>query len=209
MVVSYHVDRSNELEVGDILELEEDPFVNPVNKVVPDENEASAIEKTYPEGLSRHGNRYAYLTIGSNPSIDVEGDTVPCIGVWELENTETGMQVRRTREPTNAIYEWVFELVRKSKFPEQPSRFQSFFGFETRDAATSFQSGTGAQIVEVEHEEGFTADMDLISCQSYADGLHQASQYWQGKRGSDDPTWEILMQPPVEVTEIIDNPQTK
>jgi hypothetical protein len=209
MAVSYHVDRSNALEVGDILELEEDPLINTEDKVVTDEEEAAAIEETYPEGLSRHGNRYAYLEIGSNSSVQFEGDTEPFIGVYELENPETGTREHRTRDPTSAIYEWVFELVRKSKFSERPSRFQSFFGFETRGAAASFRSGTGAQVIEVEYDEGFTADMDLISCQSYAHGLHQASQYWQGKPGSDDPTLEILMQPPVEVIKVVDNPQTK
>lgn len=208
MPVGYHVDRSNQLEVGDTLDLQYEPFVNPEDRVVPDDIEADAINEKYPKGLSRHGSRYAFMKVGRNDTVPVQfqDETTPFIGVYELENPETGDRKPRNSDPTSAIYEWMFELVRRSEFPDRPSRFQSFFGCETEEEAAAFRSdfGPDAQIVEIEYDDGHRADMDLLSTESFAHGLHQASTYWRGESGSDDPIWELLMQPPVDVVGIVD-----
>jgi len=171
MPIAYHVDRSNLLDHGDTLELEDEPVIDPDEKVVLSDEEQAALNERYPEGLSWHGARYACVSLGTNDSISFNYDTEPIIGVYQVENRETGECGHRNREPVSPLYEWVFELVRMADFPDRPSRFQSFFGFETREEAAAFQSGTDAQIIEVEYDDGFTADMDLLSCQSYAHGL--------------------------------------
>ncbi|OIB56156.1 DUF2441 domain-containing protein [Natrialba sp. SSL1] len=201
MPTGYHVDRSNTLEPGDTLVLENEPQINPEKIVLPQPSEENAIQSYYPEGLSRHGARYVYMQLARNNNIKFEDNTTPMLGIYQIEDLETEEQEVANKKPTNAIYEWVFEFVRRSEFPDHPSRFQSFFGVETEQEATAFQSDfdPDAQIVEVEYSVGVKADMDLLSCQSFADGLHQATTYWNGEPGSDDPTWEILMQPPVEV----------
>lgn len=205
MPVGYHVDRSNQLAVGDMLDLQDEPFINSEDRVVPDAIESDIVEEHYPEGLSRHGSLYAYMKLGRNDTVQFHDETIPFIGVFELENPETGICDTRNTDPTSAIYEWVFELVRRSEFPDRPSRFQSFFGFETEEDAGAFRSnfGPAAQILEIEYEGGYRADMDLLSTQSFAHGLHQALTYWQGDPGSDEPTWELLMRPPVEITGIV------
>lgn len=204
MPVGYHVDRSNSLEPDDTLELENELFINSDERVVVPQPMMETLRERYPEGLSRHGTRFACVHLDSNDYVSFADDTMPLIGRYQFENNETGAHRQESREPFEPIIEWVFELVRSSEFPQRPSRFQSFFGFETRQEAAEFRNryGSDTQVVEVEYGDGFTADMEALKCPSFADGLRHATTYWQGESSTTDPTWEILMQPPVEVIDI-------
>lgn len=41
--------------------------------------------------------------------------------------------------------------------------------------------------------------MNLVSGMYFAEGVANAKQYWRERAGSDTPTWEIVMEPPVEI----------
>lgn len=43
-------------------------------------------------------------------------------------------------------------------------------------------------------------DTDLVSGMYFAEGVGNAERYWRREAGSDTPTWEIVMGPPVEIT---------
>jgi len=203
MPIAYHVDRSNLLSAGDELTLEEDLYINSTDRVVLSDSEKEALSNRYPDGLSRHGARYASVTVGSNDIASFTDDTKPLVGVREVENTNTGEKQQKTIDPVSANYEWMFEMIRLSDFPDRPSRFQSFFGFETLEAAQKFAQGTSSQILKIEYQQGFRADMNLLSFSSFPNALQRGTKYWKGESGADDPNLEVLMQEPVTVLDTV------
>jgi hypothetical protein len=203
MSIAYHVDRSNLLSAGDELTLEDDLYVNPTDRVVLSDTEKETLSERYPDGLSRHGARYASVAVGSNDIASFTDDTKPLVGVREVENASTGEKQKQTMDPVSANYEWMFEMIRLSEFPDRPSRFQSFFGFETYEAAQKFAQGTRSQILKIEYQQGFRADMNLLSFSSFPNALQRGTRYWKGESGANDPNWEVLMQEPVTVLDTV------
>ena len=57
--------------------------------------------------------------------------------------------------------EFVFEMVRRVAFPRMNSRFQSYFAWETLDAARSFRKETQT-IYRIQAEKGFRARPELV-----------------------------------------------
>lgn len=102
------------------------------------------------------------------------------------------------------IIELVWEHVRRHIAPDAPSRFASLFGVGAEAEAQSLCSrlgGTG-EIVEVEADTFFRADMDLL--EHRADSIivmsYKAELYWRGGTlPGKAPTWEYLLEPPVRV----------
>jgi len=129
------------------------------------------VQKMFPDGVSVFGERYL-LRSKSDP---------------------------RSSEPA---IEFIFEYVRRANFPERPSRFQSVFGFESLVQVTEFRSrfGGGQGVIwELESEEYFRADMNLLRLEtSILLCSYLANEYWAGKPDK-DPFWEILLVPPVRV----------
>lgn len=41
--------------------------------------------------------------------------------------------------------------------------------------------------------------MDLVSGMFFGHGVANTKRYWQGDSGDEDLTWEIVMEPPIEV----------
>jgi hypothetical protein len=112
----------------------------------------------------------------------------------------------------NAIIELVFEYVRRSNYPHRPSRFQSFFGFDSKDAAINFRKNYGNSIgdlweVECDDAQTFKADMNNLTLASSLLVLsYRASCYWEGRPDPDinkTPIWEILLQPPISIVKKI------
>jgi hypothetical protein len=106
----------------------------------------------------------------------------------------------------NYYIEAAFEALRRARFPDAPSRFQSAFACATIQEAwgfaTSFGGATDAACptYEVEYAEGLRADMNLLSLKAPATELTiRAERYWTGQPGSDPPRWEIIMRLPVRV----------
>lgn len=128
----------------------------------------------YPGGLSHHGRHYCTQRLHEG-----DGDDL-----WDFS------------------CEMIFEFVRAQRFPERPSRFQSIFGFESRADVEAFLEDFGDPpytVWEVRADRGFRADMNLVDAVDLAHGLHRADHYWRGETFLDDPLWEVLLEPPVEV----------
>lgn len=104
--------------------------------------------------------------------------------------------------------ELLFEYIRRSHFPNRPSRFQSWFGVESFENAqvfrARFDAGSGA-IWRVASREFFQANMNLLTSQQttlvYSWFAHT---YWRGESGQVTPFWEFLLVPPVHVIERVE-----
>jgi hypothetical protein len=107
--------------------------------------------------------------------------------------------------------ELVFEYVRRARFQEAPSRFESVFGCEDAPSAETFQTrwgDPGASIWEVEFDgEPFEADMTCLTLQgSILMASYAAERYWSSEENGfaiyglpTAPFWELLLPPPVKV----------
>ncbi len=107
------------------------------------------------------------------------------------------------------IINLIFELVRKSEFPDRPSRFQSMFVWKSLDEAVSFKNeqkdyhGSKMSIYKVSALNFFEADMMLLrSGANLPDILNFACRYWSGEK-SQNPKMEILAGYPIEVIGVV------
>lgn len=202
--VFYHVDKQGELQVGDTMELEWPPHVSNVQQVKsPDKNE-EILKEEYADGLSRHGARYAQSTIiqhSDSKNLD-EWDILS--GAFTSVYTRTGGD-QRINIPANQVsYEWIFELIRMSEFQHARSRFQSFFACPSLKDAEEYREEhrtPDADIFKVRCDDSVIRDMDLVEFHHFGTGLDNARRYWKGECGSESPTCEVVMEPPVEVIE--------
>ncbi|WP_212751851.1 DUF2441 domain-containing protein, partial [Pseudoalteromonas sp. S3173] len=138
-----------------------------VQNVYDEDDVISRINQMYPEGLSEHGFQYLIKH-----------------GLVIFENgTRNPLQITHTTPMVEAI----FELVRKSEFPQLPSRMQSMFAWCELDDAKKFNvsSGGACSIYEVESEQAFIADQNLLYLGGSIIGAYElARKYWAGERGN-------------------------
>lgn len=172
----YHVDRWDAFEPGETIELE---------PVAPDDGEdgpawnaavARSVAERFPGGLSTHGRFYATEDL-------YEADAAR---LWDVG------------------CELLFELVRLTDYSFRPSRFQSVFGFRSVADAARFRErydDPDSHVWAVEAEAAFVADMRLLDVADLGRGLRRARYYWEGGTFIEDPLWEVLLVPPVEVVE--------
>lgn len=102
--------------------------------------------------------------------------------------------------------ELLFEYVRRSRFPDAPSRFESVFGWESIEAAAKFKIDYGtptAGVWEVETPSNpFRADMHCLTLGgSLLVFSYRAARYWSqlDSAAEGQPRWELLLRPPVRV----------
>lgn len=139
----------------------------------------SPLADLYPAGLSHHGQHYCEQDLYTEESEEL----------WDFS------------------CELVFEMTRIARFSDRPSRFQSVFGFETLRDAEYFVdefADSPCTIWRVTAERSFSGDMRLVDAEDYADGVRRARHYWRGETFLDDPLWEVLLVPPVEVVELVE-----
>lgn len=202
----YHVDRYSSLSVGSVLELSWPSRVagNLVTGST-DENE-EVLQELYLEGLSSHGARYAQAGLVCKEGVDLEGGWDLMSGQFHMTDLNTGKRQIQRVKPYIVQYEFHLELVRMLLFEEQQSRFQSYFGFEDPDEAAVFnvdQRSGSSQIVEVECSGYEIRDMDLVDPSYFGEIFSKGRTYWEGESGSENPTWEVVMEPPVKVVDIV------
>lgn len=145
------------------------------------ENEAkSKLKELYPNGISKHGIQYLsekFDFLKSNGK-----DYVPHMSMIEL----------------------TFEFVRKTKFPDKPSRFTSVFGCESYEMAKKFRKEyryDQGKIYKVLAEKCTRLDMRFLSIGLSILGTQiMAEKYWSGK-SSKKPFWEVLMTGRIEIIE--------
>lgn len=198
--VFFHIDRTNSLELGDELGLgwsfrlgsEKAPQVEPENKQI--------LQEMYPEGLSRHGFRYASAMVGEDTNVNTPGESKPLVTALPVSDSNSPPIFS---EPNSARYEWLFELVRLAEFESCHSRFQAVFGWQNKSDIEDLSPvrDRDSQLVKLSCDSYDKRDMNLLEFRSFSSGIETARKYWRGDT-SPDPTWEILMQPPVEVVEI-------
>lgn len=204
--IFYHVDEHGDLDAGDSMELEWPPQLkNEIVVEAPDLNE-DILEEEFRGGLSRHGAKYAPGTIVCTEGFQLSGAWKAMSGMLECIYTDDGDQGRRAIEPHQVHYEWMIEMVRRAEFENQMSRFQSFFAWPDLEDAEAFieeNRTDGKPIFKVECDGYKIRDMNLTEIPYFGIGLDNARKYWAGDPGSDSPTWEVVMEPPVEVLERI------
>lgn len=136
--------------------------------------ERALVAGLFGDGVGTHGRHYCELDLHGGDADDL----------WDLG------------------CELLFELVRRERFPERPSRFRAAFGFESLAAverfAERFVDGR-ATVFEVRADTRFRADMELVDAADVPGGVRRAHYYWEGTTDSEDPLWELLLTPPVTV----------
>jgi len=193
----YHVDRTGGLEVGETVELgwefELGGREDPSGVTAPN---GELLRELFPEGVTRHGIRHLSVIVSNQGGRDVPGKRENLIG---LINTDDRGEKPIQAAPHTSMYEWCFELVRRAEFPEERSRFQSVFAWDDpQRGELRAAPGKDPRILRVEAQNATRRDMSLIDFNTFGTGMRDARAYWKGEtRG--DPTWEYLLEPPVEV----------
>jgi hypothetical protein len=181
----YSVDTHGSYCAGGSLELwTQDPNKRPFWRV-PGRFDKKELEdhlvELFPEGLSPHGWRYMldrfdFIRDPINNDAFVNH-------TWQVE--------------------FAFEMVRRAAFPKRNSRFQSYFAWETLDAARSFRRD-GQTIYRTQAEKGFRADQNWLTLgtQGVATSLC-AHRYWSGAASSES-LWEIVLCAPVRIVDRVE-----
>lgn len=186
------------------MELEWPPQIkNGVIVESPDLNE-EILQEEYPNGLSRHGARYAQSALVASNKVSLGEGWEAMSGVFTFTNFEEGVQGRHRTVPYQVQYEWMFELIRRAEFEEAQSRFQSYFAWPTLEDAEQFiteHRTKGQAIFKVQCDNYELRDMDLVETPYLGVAYANARQYWKAEHGSETPTWEVVMEPPIQVVE--------
>lgn len=153
-------------------------FLDSAGKFTAGEAEQHALAM-FPDGLSFHGWHYITLRTWE-----------PIIGGQAIE--------------ISALVETVFEYVRKADFPTLPSRFQSYYAFDSLKAAQDF--APEKRIVQVIPANFVRLDQKWLTLSNHVAGMSlNAHKYWSGA-ATIEPDWEYLLVPPIQV---IDLPMTR
>ncbi|MBX0284749.1 hypothetical protein EGH22_00260 [Halomicroarcula sp. F28] len=221
MEILYHVDLFGNLEVGDSMSLYWPPKVNTNEYALPPDDsmnpnhDIEILKEVFPDGLSSHGARHALSAMVGTKKPPAEGGVeLPLQGeyhglisfLYRSKSKDSGYEGTHY-EPGSVLFEAGMELVRQAEYEDEQSRFQSYFGGRTFEEADRYRQqyrGGDGKIVEVECESFEVRDMDLVEATSFIDILRKGRKYWEGDAGSDDPNWEVLMEPPVKVVDIVD-----
>jgi len=187
MTTFYSVDRRGFYKVGGTLDLTQTdprsgatPFLNShLGWFTPDDLKQH-IQRMFPEGLSLHGWQFTVCR-------------------HLICTDENGFKYTHNE----CAIELAFEYVRRAAFPNCPSRFQSFFAWDSLDAARTFKQA-GQPIYRLECEQSFRADSAWLNLnEQNAIGSYSAHRYWSGVP-TPTPKWEFLLKPPVRIIEQID-----
>jgi len=174
-----------ELEINQKLNLtmgnENIPYWN-VENLYTESDVKNKLAELYPNGISLHGIKYLSEKF-EFPKFN-EKDYVSYISMIEL----------------------TFELVRKIKFKDKPSRFVSVFGCETLEQAKIFRENyrmNKGEIFKVVAEKWGKFDMNFLYLGASIIGNQiLIEKYWSGK-SSKNPFWEVLMTGDITVVEKI------
>lgn len=99
--------------------------------------------------------------------------------------------------------------MRRSNFPDKPSRFQSLHAFQKIEDATKFRKEyceSKGYIWEVKFDNAFKVDMNLLNLEgSLLQLSYKINKYWSGLQGEiKKPFWEFLLKPPIKVLKNIE-----
>lgn len=99
--------------------------------------------------------------------------------------------------------ELIYEDLRLSTFPQMPSRYTSFFTFQTEQEVKSWSLKNGYDVYEVEYEIGVVLDMNMtgsvdLQKVSIPSVMNQTIKYWSGEK-TENPQMEVLMTAPIKI----------
>jgi hypothetical protein len=168
MAIYYTVDRSSFFSEGMQLALLKDfsrVYKVSIQGVFSIEDLIARTLAMYPEGISPHGQMYLF-----NQNL-----------IIKYPNGSPANFV-----PADPIKEAIFELIRRSEFPDKPSRMQSMFAWQTMDEALNFIQNYGnnqnCRIFEIESDSGVVLDMGLLLLGGQVMGAYElARRYWSGE----------------------------
>jgi hypothetical protein len=129
----------------------------------------------------------------------------------------TGVYGERIRRPdfvenhyATHLKEEIFEAIRKSEYPNRPSRTTSAFLWQDLATAQAFYANQGRYqhylyAVEVLEGEVFRAEMDLLHCEgmAYERIAACARHYWQQIHHPNSQTIEVLLDGKAAVKKLI------
>jgi hypothetical protein len=179
----YSTDRKRSLQVGQQVDLIRDysPQLPSGQSFFPDSDLKVHLNELFPEGLSFHGFQYL-----------LNSNYLPQPPYHEHFYYKS------------PIIDLVFELVRKTRFPDKPSRFQSMFAWDSLDRAKNFRleyNLPDAPIFKIHADTVFCADMQLLRLGNLGvTASFMADKYWKGE-ATEKPNWEYLLKLPVQVVE--------
>lgn len=182
MITGYHVDRSRKLKEGQVI----NRSLNARHPVQYEAGVDESFRELFADGFSEHGLHYLI------DYKDINSSHARCM-----------------------LFELVCDYVRLAlPFPNEnrpPSRYVSFFAFETIDEARNFRASDdkakNCPIFEVQSNFAWRGDMSLMK--SLPDMislpllLHCASEYWKGNSNKQNPMYELLLSCPVSIGKII------
>ena len=183
----FHADRNGALVTGQALDLRRLDHLTPQQRI-PDLALQTHAEDLFPDGLSNHGMGYLFWqNVASFPLV---------AGFYDAPTLET---------MRSHCMDLVWEFVRRAAFETRPSRYESVFCWGSRDDASRFLAAIGgppAAIWEVEGDETFRADMNLLTMGTALETSHFAHRYWRGEtRANVAPLWECFLAPGAVVTQ--------
>jgi len=185
MKLYLHVDRSERLQTGDIIQKEpyyDESILKSMTFIEPEF--VRHIEWLCHDGLSLHGANYL-------------------------------IRLNQNMHMPSFCIELYYEYIRYKHYSHLPSRLQSFFAFREYSQALSFakEKDSKGKIFEViADNECFMGDMNLLKTNLNAAKQEQnARDYWEQRQFSTEqeykPIWECLLSFPVEIgKEILVNP---
>ncbi|WP_104472848.1 DUF2441 domain-containing protein [Acinetobacter indicus] len=183
MAKLYTVDRRGALHTDYVMELIKDFNNFEICKIADlcDRSESiSRLEKMFPDGISNHGKQYL-------------------IDSWLILERNG---IRTNYAPVEPLMEAVLELVRRSEFPNLPSRMSSMFCWESLDCANNFITSnrlTNVNIYEIEAKDYFVGDMSIIFLGGQlVHSLELARKYWAGEKGP-KPILEAVVPLPIKI----------
>lgn len=183
MPTYYHVDRASSLSSGKKIQLARDfssVDIWNVQELYSKQDATDRALSLYSEGISSHGIQYL-LTQG-------------------IVIFHPGSNVPQQIAPAVPMTEAIFELIRKTEFPDKPSRFQSMFGWCDLSQARHFKASCAvdATIYEIESDNAFIADQNLLYLGASVIGAYElARQYWSGYRSSNVKLEAVIPLPSV------------
>ena len=181
----FSVDRRGFYNVGRTLDLfKQNPFpftYLAVEDFISPADLASHLNGLFPAGLSLHG--WDFMT----RHLDFQRNDVTAINYANYEST----------------LELVLEYVRRTAFAASPSRLQSYFAFESLQAAREFRTNT-QPIYRIQADTVLRLDQRWLrhGNQSVI-GSYCAHKYWSGAAVT-NPKWEHMLVPPVRVVERVE-----
>jgi hypothetical protein len=193
MPIAYHIDRTLKLKEGQNLILD-------TNFVFNDGLNQDFIKNFLPSGVSKHGEQYLkdVLYYYYQPNF--------YLGVYEA-----------TDALSMYITEYTFELIRRTNYSSQPSRFQSIFALPSLKSIESWPEleTSSYQIFEIEYDQskewiydgsyllsglGRSNPDDPFLMQGFSACLNfeYANKYWKHEH-SPDPKPEIILPLPQQI----------